>query len=198
MKNIANNPSQHDRRARERTSVRLSGRLFVVEEKLELTCIVTDLSVDGAGVYCPEPPPLDAFVLLYIDGFGRFEAVATRYGKGELGLKFNCNDTKRTRIAEDLARFVNEGIMNVTRLRRYKRSDPDNQISHFICADGSSVACEVLDISFQGARLKTAARPPIGEVIHLGKTPCWIIRHHDQGIGVQFQQRPQRGQPDGH
>jgi len=55
--------------------------------------------------------------------------------------------------------------------------------------DGYEVACKLMDISLQGALLKTKARPAIGEIIQLGQTRAWVVRHHDEGIGVQFQQR---------
>ena len=35
------------------------------------------------------------------------------------------------------------------------------------------------------------------EVIHLGQTRGWVIRHHMEGVGVQFQQSPQSGKTDG-
>ena len=50
--------------------------------------------------------------------------------------------------------------------------------------------CELIDISLQGVSLRTKAHPPIGEIIELGLTKAWVIRHFDDCIGVQFLQRP--------
>jgi hypothetical protein len=197
MKNNAQNARLDDQRGSERVAVTLAGKLFVLAEQATLDCTVVDLSVGGAGLYCPEPPPLDAFVVLYVTGFGRFEGVTTRFVKGELGLKFICKDTKRKRLEEDLAGFVREGMVGVTRLRRYPRAAAGGQIGQFTCANGENVPCKLLDVSLQGALLETAARPAIGEVIHLGQTRGWVIRHHMEGVGVQFQQAPQSGQTDG-
>ena len=74
-----------DQRASERYPMRLAGKLFVPAEEVTLDCTIINLSVGGAGIYCAEPPPLDCFVVLYIDGFGRYEGVTTRYVEGELG-----------------------------------------------------------------------------------------------------------------
>ena len=47
-------------------------------------------------------------------------------------------------------------------------------------------ACEILDISLQGMSLQTQSRPPVGEIVKLGVTSGRVVRHHDDGIGVQF------------
>jgi hypothetical protein len=196
MQTNAQNARSDDQRGSERVVVTLAGKLFVPAEETTLDCTVVNLSTGGAGIYCPEPPPLDAFVVLYVDGFGRFEGVTTRFVKGELGLKFTCKDAKRKRLEQDLTGFVKEGMKGVTRLRRYPRAAASSEIGQFTNAGGESIACEVLDVSFQGALLKTAARPAIGEIVHLGQTRGWVVRHHEEGIGVQFQQRSQFGQAD--
>ncbi|HMH65698.1 MAG TPA: PilZ domain-containing protein [Rhizomicrobium sp.] len=177
-----------DQRSSERVAVRLAGKLFVPAEKSTLECIIINLSVGGAGIHCPEPPPLDAFVVLYVEGFGRFDGVTTRYVNGELGLKFVCKEAKRKRLEQDLESFVKEGMTSVTRLRRHRRNPVNTSIVFFSRADGSQAACKLMDLSFQGAMLKTHVRPPIGEIVHLGQTRGWVVRHHEQGIGVQFQQ----------
>jgi hypothetical protein len=178
-----------DQRGSERVSVKLEGKLFVPAEEITLDCTIINLSVGGAGIFCSEPPPLDCFVVLYIDGFGRFEGVTTRYVDGELGLKFVCKEAKRQRLEQDLAAFASGGMTDVTRVRRHRRDAASVQIDYFTMADGYKAACKLMDISLQGALLKTMARPAIGEIIQLGQTRAWVVRHHDQGIGVQFQQR---------
>lgn len=178
-----------DQRGSERVQVRLAGKLFVPAEESTLDCTIVNLSTGGAGIFCPEPPPLDAFVVLYVDGFGRFDGVTTRYVKGELGLRFVCKDARRKKLEEDLAAFVKEGMTGVTRVRRHKRKSADSAIDFFTLADGSPVACTVLDISFQGARLKTQFKPGIGELVKLGQTQAWVVRHDQDGIGVQFLQK---------
>jgi hypothetical protein len=185
-----------EQRADERVNVRLEGKLFVPAEETTLDCLILDLSAGGAGIYCAEPPPLDTFVVLYINGFGRFDGVATRYVKGELGLRFVCKDAKRKRLEQDLAAYVQEGMLGVTRSRRLQRRTPRAPIDHFTRSNGDVVPCELLDISLQGVSLRTKLHPPIGEVVELGQTKGWVIRHFDDCIGVQFLQRPVAGAPD--
>jgi len=188
MSSQVQSAQSQDQRSSERVAVRLAGKLFVPAEQSTLECIIINLSVGGAGIHCPEPPPLDAFVVLYVDGFGRFDGVTTRYVNGELGLKFVCKEARRKKLEQDLESFVKEGMTSVTRLRRHRRNPVNTSILFFSRADGSQAACKLMDLSFQGAMLKTHVRPPIGEIVHLGQTRGWVVRHHEQGIGVQFQQ----------
>ena len=95
-----------DRRGSDRVAAQLEGKLFVPAEERTMDCVVNNLSVGGAGVLCPEPPPVGAFVVLYVDGFGRFDSVTTHSANGELGLKFVCKEAKRKRLEQDLEVFV--------------------------------------------------------------------------------------------
>ena len=63
---------------------------------------------------------------------------------------------------------------------------PNVSALHFQRPSGEEIRCDVLDISLQGLSLKTNGRPPINEVIQIGKTFGRVARHHDQGIGVEF------------
>jgi len=147
MKSDEQNAVADEQRAHGRLDIRVAGKLFVPAEEATLDCTVINLSLGGAGLYCPELPPLDAFVILYVEGFGRFECVTTRFVKGELGLKFLCKDAKRKRLEQDLAAFVRDGVVGVTRLRRHPRATTANKSCEFIRADGQREACELQDIS---------------------------------------------------
>lgn len=188
MANNARLTRSQDQRGRERVTVRLAGKLFVPAEQTTLDCIIVNLSTGGAGVYCAEPPPLDCFVMLYIDGFGRYEGVTAHYGEGVLGLKFVCTQAKRQRLEQDLTAHAAGGMKGVTRLRRHRRTAAPAGFDHFTIGESCRAPCQVIDISLQGALLKTKARPAVGEIVQLGQTRAWVVRHHEEGIGVQFQQ----------
>jgi hypothetical protein len=174
-----------ERRGSDRVSAQLEGKLFVPAEERTTDCIITNLSVGGAGVQCPEPAPVGAFVVLYVDGFGRFDSVITHSTDGEMGLKFVCKEAKRKRLEQDLEVFVREGMSGVTHLHRDRRA-AEARIDYFTCSDGSRAYCHLLDISLQNATLKTLARPAIGEMVLLGHAKGWVVRHHQQGIDIQF------------
>jgi hypothetical protein len=182
----AQNAPMQDRRRTERHTVRLSGRIFLPATGVTLDCTITNLSAGGAAFRCIEPPALETAIVLYVDGFGRFDGIATRNVQGEVGVKFISGET-RQRLEAALAAFVKDGMTLVTRLRRSERVAGDGSIDRFTLTNGENVPCSLLDISLHGASLRTSKRPPIGEVIYLGKTRGWVVRHHaEDGIGVQF------------
>jgi hypothetical protein len=183
---MTENAPMPDRRKTDRHAVRLAGKIFLPASETTLDCTVTNLSVGGAGFWCAEPPAPDTAMVLYVDGFGRFEGIATRNVGGEVGVAFACHDAKRKRLEEALAAFVKDGMKTVTRLRRSDRIENGETLDHFSLASGQDVPCTLLDISLQGALLATGLKPPIGEVVHLGQTRSWVVRHHAKGIGVQF------------
>ncbi len=185
----ANDAAPSERRDHERHRVCLAGKIFIAGAGAVFDCTVTNLSAGGAGFWCAGAPPLDTPLVLYVDGFGRFEGAVTRSVQGDAGVKFSCSDAKRKRLEEALAGFVVDGMKAVTRLRRFERARVAAAIDHFSLADGEAVACSLVDISLQGALLRTGRRPAIGEIVHLGQTRGWVIRHLDDGIAIQFLQR---------
>jgi hypothetical protein len=182
----------NDRREVDRSQVRLTGKVFLPDTETTLDCFVTNLSVGGAGLWCEEVLPVEAPLVLYIDGFGRFDGLAIRAENGEAGIKFSCQEAKRRRLEDDLIAFVQGGMKPVTRLRRSERAIAPVPIGHFRREGGEAIPCEVRDISLRGASLKTRQRPAVGEVVHLGQTRGWVVRHSDDGIGVQFLESPAR------
>ena len=146
---------------------------------------MNSLSPGGAGIQCAEAPPLKAALVLYVEGFGRFDGVAVHYDDGILGLSFECTDAKRERTKEKLVIFAEEGLTAVTRLRRDTRVPTIS--AYYICRPGRDrILCDVEDISLHGASLKTLDRPPLGEVVSIGRTHGRVVRHHETGIAVEF------------
>jgi hypothetical protein len=186
----AHGAPDNDRREVNRSPVRLTGKVFLPDTEATLDCFVTNLSVGGAGLWCEARLPVEAPLVLYIDGFGRFEGVVTRIENGEAGVKFSCQEAKRRRLEDDLIAFVQDGMKTVTRLRRSERAVAAVPIGHFRREGGEAIPCEVRDISLRGASLKTRQRPAVGEVVHIGQTRGWVVRHSENGIGVQFLESP--------
>jgi hypothetical protein len=57
---------------------------------------------------------------------------------------------------------------------------------YFVPPSGESISCNVLNISSQGMSLRTKGRPPIGEIVNFGCTKGRVVRHHENGIAIQF------------
>ncbi len=178
-----------ERRHYLRVHVELAGRLFLPDDGREAHCQVVDLSPGGAQIVSEFVPSAGTPVILYIDGFGRFEGVVARPAEASFGVRFQCSALKREKIAEQLTVYMNRDIIEKSEVRRHDRA-PTKGMARFTRANGDIVACEVLDLSLSGVSLKTEARPPLGEVVLIGQTAGRVVRHHDNGIALEFANAP--------
>jgi hypothetical protein len=174
-----------ERRRFRRVRVDLPGRLFIPADSHEARCTVTDLSPGGAAIACETVPEYGTPVILYLDNFGRFEGTVVRRDGDGFGIAFVCTPSKRERIAEQLMLFLNKTLVDDSILRRHERSSQKG-FAKFTRADGQVVKCEVMDISVGGVSLKTNVRPPIGEFVLIAQIAGRVVRHHADGIGIQF------------
>jgi hypothetical protein len=174
-----------ERRRFKRVRVDLPGRLFVPAEAREARCTVGNLSPGGAVLECEITPEPETPVVLYVDGFGRFEGNVARQDGATVGIRFNCTALKRERIAEQLTLFLNKALVDGSVLRRHERA-PAKGFTRFTRADGQLVRCEVLDLSTSGVSVKSDVRPPIGEYVLIGQMAGRVARHHESGVGIEF------------
>ena len=177
--------SAADRRRYRRIRIDLPGKLFVPATSQEYAGMVVDLSPGGAQVESELAPEQDTQIVLYINGFGRFEGVVARRDGPRLGLKFHSTAPKRERTAEQLTLFLNKALLDDSELRRDDRQ-PTKGLTRFVRHDGQIVPCEVLDLSMSGISVKTDIRPPIGEFVLIGQLAGRVARHHDTGLGIEF------------
>ena len=174
-----------ERRRYRRVRLDLPGRLFVPADGKEARCTVINLSPGGAAVDCEMVPAHGSPVVLYVDGFGRFEGTVAGRGGNTFGIAFVCTPTKRERIAEQLTLFLNKSLGEETLLRRHGRTHQKG-FAKFTRADGQIINCEVMDISVGGVSLRSEVRPPLGEYVLIAGLAGRIARLHDHGIGIEF------------
>jgi hypothetical protein len=174
-----------ERRRFRRVRVDLPGRLFIPADSREARCTVVDLSPGGAAVTCDTVLEAGTNLVLYVDGFGRFEGNVVRRDGFGFGMAFVCTPSKRERTAEQLILFLNKSLVDDSVLRRHERSNQKG-FAKFTRADGQIVQCEIMDMSVGGVSLKTDARPPIGEFVLIAQVAGRVARHHPDGIGIEF------------
>ena len=83
-------PTPYDKERREspRQIINEEAGLFIPVENMKLPCVVVNMSATGAKITCDAIPPSGTEVVLFLKGGLSIEAVTTRYGEGELGLRF--------------------------------------------------------------------------------------------------------------
>jgi hypothetical protein len=179
---------QREKRLHERISLSLQGHLFDPEDESEIACELVNLSGGGAALKSERELSPGKHMVLYIEGFGRYEGTIVLHGGGMPALNFTIGELKRKRLVEMLHQFVSQGpqaASELTELRRYVRS-PTAPRDEIVRQNGERMACDILDISLDGASLKTEGRPSIGEVIALGRCLGRVVRHHRNGIAIQY------------
>ncbi len=174
-----------DRRRHKRVSVTLLGR-FMRANKQEYPCKLHDISVGGAALMSPIAVPEGERVVAYFDHIGGIEGTVVRSFEGGFALRFSATQHKREKLAAQLTWLINRDELSGLDERRHERTVPRNATSSLRLAEGLVIACQVLDVSISGASVGTEARPAIGAEVMLGKLRGKVVRHHSQGIGLQF------------
>jgi hypothetical protein len=176
-----------EKRIYERISLSLKGQLFDPGDETEVSCELINLSAGGAALKTDSELPAGKHMVVYIEGFGRYEGTVVVHSNGTLALHFTIGELKRKRLAEMLHQFVSRGLPGVTELRRFSRTASSSS-GEIVLENGVRLACDILDISLDGASLKTDGRPEIGEVVALGRSLGRVVRHHRHGIAIQYVQ----------
>lgn len=174
-----------ERRRHLRVQVDISGRIFVPGDGREGQCRIVEMSPGDAQVVSEITPEAGTAIVLYVEGFGRFEAAVARSEWDRFAVTLHCSPLKQDRVAELLQHVTNNEPPGDTALRRHERTAGEG-IAHFTRSNGESVACEVLDLSLTGVSLKTEAKPRIGETVMIGQMSGRVVRHHETGIAVEF------------
>ena len=176
-------PRPDERRRFKRLDTDLGARFLA--DRQEGTGRLRDVSAGGARVVSSAPPRRGASVVLYAERIGRLEGEVVRRTPEGFALRFTHRLGRAKRLADALTWVANRPA---ARDRRQARRYPQDKPARMTRADGSVLACRILDISTTGASVGVPDehRPPIGEAIVLGLMTARIVRHHHDGIGVLF------------
>jgi hypothetical protein len=174
-----------ERRRFRRVRIDLPGRLFVPTDSREAACKIVDMSPGGASIECDTMPALGTQIILYVEKLGRFEGAVARPNPQGFVVRFSSTPLKRERTAEQLTLLMNKSLLDESDLRRHERV-PTKALTRFTRSDGSMVDCEVVDLSTSGISLKTPVKPAVGEFVLIGKMAGRVVRHHDEGVGIEF------------
>ncbi len=174
-----------DRRRHRRVPVRVFGR-FMREDKQEYPCQVINMSPGGMALLSPVTCGDGERVVCYLDNFGRIEGVVARSFEGGFALRILASLYKREKIANMLTWMINQEMLGLAEERQHERVVPRNPSSKLILPNGEVHPCRVIDVSLSGASIASTVRPPIDTLVILGRMRGRVVRHHDQGVAIQF------------
>ncbi|MBV9421249.1 MAG: PilZ domain-containing protein, partial [Alphaproteobacteria bacterium] len=158
-----------ERRRFRRVRVDLQGRIFLPADSREAACKVVDMSPGGASIECDLACETGTAVVIYIDGFGRFEGTVARRDGFGFGVRFSGTQLKREKTAEQLTLFLNKALVEDAAVMRPHDRTPTKAITQFTRTDGAVVKCEVIVLSPAGVARKTALKPRVGEFVLIGR-----------------------------
>ncbi len=163
----------------------LFGR-FMRTNHSEHPCRVRNATTDHAEIISAAPVREGERIVAYIDDIGRVEGHVSGLLPDGFVMTFQLTQVGRERIFKRLQWLRDKAAGRAVNQRRHERYKPKDAHSRLVLPDGRAYPCEVLDISLSGASIKTPVLPQIGTHVMLGKMHGRVVRHHEQGIAVEF------------
>jgi len=178
-------PLSDERRRFQRVRVNLLGR-YMLADRREFPCQVVDMSPGGMALVAPMTGRPGERVIAYIDHVGRLEGTITRALPNGFAMTIAATPRKRDKLAAQLTWLANRHILGMPEDRRHGRLVPRTSNTIVTMPNGDLVTCRILDISLSGAAVESDTKPPVGSLVMLGRTQARVIRHREDGYGVEF------------
>jgi hypothetical protein len=155
-------------------------------DRRECPCQLVDISPGDAVFVSPFSGEVGERVIAYIDSIGRLEGYIVERIEHGFVMAISASQRKRDKLADTLTWLANRHVLNLAEDRRHLRRMPKRTDAIVVFADGTSQNCRVIDMSLSGAALATTARPPLGSSVRLGRLGARVVRHFEDGIGIEF------------
>jgi hypothetical protein len=178
-------PLADERRRFQRVRVNLLGR-YMLPDRREYPCQVTDMSPGGMAMIAPVAGQVGDRVIAYVDHVGRLEGAVARQFQNGFAMTVGATLRKRDKLAAQLTWLANRHILNLPEDRRHGRFTPRNPSARLILPNGVNVACRVIDLSQSGAAIGTDQRPDVGALVTIGKATGRVVRHLEDGFALEF------------
>ena len=182
---IAPNRTRAEESRFQRVRVSVLGR-YMLADRREFPCQILEMSPGDALVIAPVSGLDGEKVIAYVDHVGRIEGTIQSQVDGGFLMNIAASPRKRDKMAAQLTWLANKDILNLPEDRRHERVVPDIRHSTVVLDDGRRYNCKIIDISLSGAAVELDVRPAMGTPITLGRMRARVIRHFQNGVGVEF------------
>lgn len=188
-------PEHDERRRYQRVAFEAKGR-FLAPDGSEHSCSIRDMSLGGIAISSDAPMEIGAQIIVYLDEFGRFEGPVVRCFDGGFAIETAIAGPRRERLRQRLEALARGEKIEISARRAFARYAPGEagleETSVLTLADGQSMPCRIIDMSLGGAQVAVENRPPVGTGVSIGRMTGRIVRHTEEGIGIQFTDIPER------
>ena len=178
-------PSGLDRRNSQRFPLSLPGR-FMRADKLDYPCRIENISIDGAAVVSPAVLTVGEKIIAYILHLGGIEGSVVRRFDGGFAMAFTATLRKRDKLAAHIWRLKGADLAEAAEEREHSRAPGERRLTLLLLPDGTALECPTLDVSHSGASIVTPIKPPLGAEVIFANRPATVVRHHDDGIAIEF------------
>lgn len=178
-------PLSEERRRYPRVQVNLLGR-YMLTDRCEYPCQVTDMSQGGMTLVAPVIGKLNERVIAYVDHVGRLEGVIARQLDNGFAMTITATMRKRDKLAAQLTWLANRELLGTVDDRRHGRVPPRIQSGRLTLPSGNSLSVRVIDVSQSGCAIATDQRPGIGSQVTIGKTAGRVVRHLEDGFAIEY------------
>jgi len=186
---------QKERRKHQRVAFEAKGR-FLAPDGSEHECSIRDMSLGGIALSTDIAIEIGENIIVYLDEFGRFEGKIVRVYEGGFAIETAISGPRRERLAQRLEALARGEKIEVSARRSFARYAPGEagleESSVLTIGDGSSMPCRIIDMSLGGAQVAVEQRPPIGTEVSIGRMSGRVVRHTEEGVGIQFTNIPER------
>jgi hypothetical protein len=186
--------SLDERREDIRVIVSLPGRYVLPKRRgsqgrsQEFACRLVNISPRGMVLAGPVIGAVGEPIVTYFEEFGKLKGSVIRTLYGGFAMTIDATETQRAQLASKLAWMEKHLIEDAPNARQHKRIVPQNPHSTLILADGSMLACFVIDMSASGVAVSADVRPPIGMPLAVGRIVGRVVRRFAEGFAVRFTQ----------
>jgi hypothetical protein len=165
--------------------INLLGRCMFSDRR-ECPCQLVEISPGEATFVSPFCGQVGEKVIAYIDSIGRLEGAIEENVEHGFTMSISASQRKRDKLADVLTWLANRHVLNLAEDRRHLRRTPKRTDATLVYADGTTHSVRVMDMSLSGAALATSLRPPLGSPVRLGRLGARVVRHFEDGIGIEF------------
>lgn len=169
----------------QRVKVSVLGR-YMLADRREFPCQILEMSPGDALVIAPISGIVGERIIAYVDHIGRIEGTITASIDGGFVMDIAASTRKRDKMAAQLTWLANKDVLNLPEDRRHERVVPDIRHSTLVLDDARRYNCKIVDISLSGAAVEIDVRPALGTPVTLGRMRARVVRHFQNGIGVEF------------